>query len=302
MARRRRRRRSAATPLILVSLLLAAIVVWSISPRGHARKPSPPPLVQTSPASSPSPVPAASPLTATASPAATPATPAAPPSFAPNAPKLAIIIDDCGQWFDIERGFIALPIPLTLSVMPGVRYTARIADLAEQGGKGVMLHLPMEPISHAVSGPGQIDVGMTDDAIAAQTESDVDQVPLAAGVNNHEGSAATADLRVMTDVMEIVKRHGLFFVDSRTTAKTVAARTAQADGVPNASRNVFLDNVATVAYTESMLQQAAALAKEKGFAIAIGHPKTTTLQALRHLYPRIEAQGVRFVRVSELVR
>ncbi|MDQ2872201.1 MAG: divergent polysaccharide deacetylase family protein, partial [Candidatus Eremiobacteraeota bacterium] len=150
--------------------------------------------------------------------------------------------------------------------------------------------------------PGEIKTSMSDAAIAAQTQDDLAQVPLATGVNNHEGSEASADPRVMQAVMGIVKAHGLFFVDSMTNAKSIAAQTARTDGVPTASRDVFLDNKDDVAYSESMLERAVAIAKANGSAIAIGHPRPTTLEALRASYAKMEAEGVHFVFVSQLVR
>ncbi len=164
-----------------------------------------------------------------------------------------------------------------------------------------MLHLPMEPLSHKRSGPGEIETSMSDSAIDAQTVDDLDQVPLARGVNNHEGSAATADPRVMKDVLQEVKARGLFFIDSRTSAATVAALQARADGIPTASRDVFLDNVKDEAYTERMLLRAAAAARLKGSAIAIGHPNASTLAALRNLYQRLQVEGVEFVPAANLV-
>ena len=217
-------------------------------------------------------------------------------------PRVAIIIDDCGQWPAIERGYIALPIALTLSVMPHVRYTAEIAQAAAAAGKGVMLHLPMEPLSHINPGAGKITTTMSDAQIIAQTNDDLAQVPLAKGVNNHEGSAASADPRVMRDVIAVIKDHGLFFIDSMTSAASVGAQTASAGGVPTASRDVFLDNREDVAYTESMLEQAVRVAKRHGSAIAIGHPRATTLAALTQFYPKMQGEGVRFVLASELVR
>ena len=216
--------------------------------------------------------------------------------------QVALIIDDCGQWLHTERGIIALPIPITLSVLPHVTYSTLIAQEAAAAGKGVMLHLPMEPLSHVNPGPGEIKTAMDDAAVAKQTEDDVAQVPLAKGVNNHEGSEASADPRVMKDVIGVIKQHDLFFIDSRTNAKSVGAEQAQDAGVPTASRNVFLDNQASVAYTESMLEHAVAIAKRDGSAIAIGHPKPTTLEAIRDLYPKMEAEGVRFVLAQDLVQ
>lgn len=265
--------------------------------------PSPSPFAPTaSPAATAAASPAASP---TASPAAS-AAPALSPAPAPSPTvaggvQLAIIIDDCGQWLDTEQALIALPIPLTVSVLPHVRYTERIAQEAQDAGKGVMLHLPMEPLSHIYPGPGEIKDAMTDDEVTKQTEDDVAQVPLAKGANNHEGSEASADERVMKDVMAVMKAHGLFFVDSRTNAKSVGQTIAQDDGVPNAKRDVFLDNQASVAYTESMLERAVDIAKRDGSAIAIGHPKPTTLAAIRDLYPKLQAEGVQFVLAQTLV-
>lgn len=213
-----------------------------------------------------------------------------------------MIVDDCGQWLDIERGYLALPIELTLSVMPHERYTQLIAREARSAGKGVMLHLPMEPLSHVFPGRGEIKGAMSDAQIVAQTQDDIAQVPLAAGVNNHEGSAASADPRVMNLVIGVVKQHGLFFIDSRTNGASVAAATAAAAGVPTASRAVFLDNVADVSATEAQLERAVAVAKATGSAIAIGHPRPTTLRALTEYYPKMQAEGVRFVLASSLVR
>ena len=202
-----------------------------------------------------------------------------------------------------ERGFIALPIPLTLSVLPHVHATALIAQEASAAGKGVMLHLPMETLSGLYPGPGEVTTEMTDAQITAQVEDDLAQVPLAAGVNNHEGSKASADSRVMRDVIAVLKAHGhLFFIDSRTNAASVAQSVAAAHGIPTASRDVFLDNKADVAYTEAQLRAAVEIAKRTGSAIAIGHPRPTTLAAVRALAPELQAEGVTFVLAQSLTR
>jgi len=218
-----------------------------------------------------------------------------------GAARVAIIVDDCGQWIDTERGFIALPVPLTLAVLPDVRYTKTIAQDAQAAGKGVMLHLPMEPISHINPGPGKITTEMGNRAIVAQVERDLAQVPEAAGVNNHEGSEATADPRVMRDVLGVLKRDDKFFIDSLTSSKSVAGKMAAQDGIPTADRNVFLDNEANVAYTEGQLREAVRVAERDGSAIAIGHPRPSTLEALRAMIPQMQAAGVQFVLVQDLV-
>jgi uncharacterized protein len=250
-----------------------------------------------------SPEPAASPeASANASPEASPAASASPGVLAapPAGARLALIIDDCGQWPETERGFIALPVALTLSVLPHVRYGDEIARSAHAAGKGVMLHLPMEPRSGIDPGPGRITTAMDDAAIAAQVSADIAAVPLATGVNNHEGSRATSDDRVMRDIAAVLAEHHLFFIDSRTVASSVAARDAVAAGVPSAARDVFLDDVANVDAVEAQLRRAAAIAKERGSAIAIGHPRASTLLAVRALLPELERDGISFVDAADL--
>jgi uncharacterized protein len=216
--------------------------------------------------------------------------------------KLALIVDDCGQWLDVERGYLALGIPLTMSVLPDVHGTATIAQEASDAGKGVMLHLPMETISGMNPGPGKVTTEMTDAQITTQVEADLAQVPLARGVNNHEGSKGSSDTRVMNDVIAVLaKRGNLFFIDSKTSPTSVAEQVAAAQGVPTAARDVFLDNKEDVAYSEGQLREAAAIAKRTGSAIAIGHPRPTTLAAVKALIPELQAQGIEFVLASDLV-
>jgi polysaccharide deacetylase 2 family uncharacterized protein YibQ len=314
-------RRFPGVALILIALVAAGASWWLLRPRHNEPAPQ---YAAVEPSSAPSaaetPYPqesAASEVTAeplgspetpaeSASPAppystAAPSPTGVPPSN-PNGPKLALIVDDCGQWIDTERAFVALGVPLTLSVLPDVPYTATIAREAAGAGKGVMLHLPMETVSGLNPGPGKVTTEMSDAQITAQVEADLAQVPLARGVNNHEGSKASADARVMRDVIGVLaKRGNLFFVDSRTSSESLGERTAHEGGVPTAGRDVFLDNQATVAYTEAQLREAAAVARRTGSAIAIGHPHPTTLAAVRAMIPELQASGIQFVLVGDLV-
>jgi polysaccharide deacetylase 2 family uncharacterized protein YibQ len=223
------------------------------------------------------------------------------PPASSGGPRLAIIIDDCGQWPDTEHGFIALPVALTMSVLPHVRYGTQIARDAQAAGKGIMLHLPMEPVSGIDPGPGRITTKMDDAAITAQVRDDIASVPLATGVNNHEGSRATADDRVMRDVAAVLAADHLFFIDSLTSGSSIAQRDARAAGIATASRDVFLDNVADVDATEAQLRHAAQVAKTNGTAIAIGHPRPTTLAAVRALLPELQRDGITFVFARDLV-
>src|SRR5438270_12441806 len=210
MAKKKRRAKNIGSvlPLLSVAAVFGAAIVWAVWPH-HKRAAHRAPAVHVVSALTPQPQ------------TPQPATPGPEVSETPivvrpvgrghgeGKAQVALIIDDCGQWLDMERGVIALPIPVTLAVLPHVHYSKLIAQEASDAGKGVMLHLPMEPVSRAYPGPGEIKTDMNDDAIVAQAEDDVAQVPLAKGVNNHEGSAASADERVMRDVMGVVKNHGL---------------------------------------------------------------------------------------------
>lgn len=296
--------------LALIALIcIAALAGWwllrPLPPRVTRALPQAPatelPAVATvQPVATPSPQASALPPAPTSSPS-----PAMSPATAltanPNGAQLALIVDDCGQWLQTERGFIALDVPLTLSVLPHVRYGTLIAQEATQAGKGVMLHLPMEPLSAINPGPGKITTEMNDAQITAQVRDDLADVPLARGVNNHEGSKASADPRVMRDVLAVLADRGLFFIDSLTSAASVGEQTARAMGVPTAARSVFLDNRADVAYSEQQLLEAAAIARRTGSAIAIGHPRPTTLAAVAQMIPKLEASGIRFVLAGQLV-
>lgn len=286
--------------LLLLILACAALAWWVLRPlpvHRHQHLAGVVTTQPTSPAATTRPTPLVS-ATASTSPSPTPL----PSPVRSGGARLAIIIDDCGQWLRTERGFIALPIPVTLSVLPDVRYTGLIAREAQDAGQGVMLHLPMQPISAINPGPGAITTTMSDAAIRVQVEADLEHVPLAQGVNNHEGSKATANPRVMRDVAQAIARHGgLFFVDSLTIANSVAAKSTREAGIPSATRDVFLDDRANVAYTQRQLLSAAAVARQQGSAIAIGHPRPTTLAALRAMIPKLESEGVRFVLVRDIV-
>jgi uncharacterized protein len=215
--------------------------------------------------------------------------------------RLAIIIDDCGQWPVTERAFVALPFPLTLSVLPHVRFGGAIARDASAAGKGVMLHLPMQTVSGRYPGPGTITTTMPDAAIRNEVAGDLAELPQARGVNNHEGSLATQDARVMGDIADVLLADKQFFIDSRTSSASVGESVTRGRGVPSASRSVFLDNVDNEAAVEARLREAIGEARATGSAIAIGHPRAATLAAVRIIAPTAAADGVDLTLASALV-
>ena len=229
----------------------------------------------------------------------------APPSSAASAgpARVAILIDDLGNDRAAVDRISRWTWPVSTAVLPALPGSVETARELERSGKEVLLHLPMEPKGFPAvrPGPGVVLLSQSDEAIAATLERDLDSVPGAVGVNNHMGSAATADARVMRAVVAVLSRRGLFFLDSRTTDATVARDVAREANVRSASRRVFLDDVATESAVEASLQGLFARARSEGSAIAIGHPHPATLAVLDRELPRLAEHGVRLVRISELV-
>jgi len=216
--------------------------------------------------------------------------------------RLAIILDDLGNDRAAADAIFALPYPLTISVLPNHAHSAEIAEAAHRRGYEVMLHLPMQSVGNETPEAQELHPGMPADDIPVLFEQMMQSVPNAAGVNNHQGSQATADPALMDELMPVLQKWNLFYVDSRTTAATVAYDTAQRFGVRSGFRNVpFLDDVAEVSPVRKQLELAIRGAREKGEAIAIGHPHPATLQALSELLPQAEARGVHLVYASDLV-
>ena len=216
--------------------------------------------------------------------------------------QLAIILDDLGSDRAAADAIFALPFPLTISVLPNHAHSAEIAEEAHRRGYEVMLHLPMQSVGNETPEAQELHPGMPADDIPLLFEQMLQSVPNATGVNNHQGSQATADAALMEELMPTLQKWNLFYVDSRTTAATVAYDTAQRFGVRSAFRNVpFLDDVAEASAVRKQLELALRGAKDKGQAIAIGHPHPATLQALREILPQAESRGVQLVHASDLV-
>lgn len=228
-----------------------------------------------------------------------PETPVPPPERA----RLAIIIDDLGGAAPGTDELLALDRPLTFAVLPFLRFTAREAELARARGHQVILHLPMQPADPAVDpGPGAITVNLGDDEIRAAVRRDLEAVPGVVGVNNHMGSLATTDRRVMDIVMSVVAEAGLFFVDSSTARSSVVRAAARAAGVPTGFNVRFIDNVKDVETIKKELARIGDDALRSGQAITTGHAHPATARAVREMIPQLEARGIRLVFVSELVR
>lgn len=218
-------------------------------------------------------------------------------------PKVAIIIDDLGNSLETARLFIEFPYPITFSILPKTPRATEIGLEAVEEGNGVMLHLPMEAeIGNEKLGDGAILTTMNEEEIRRQVEEDLAFLPMASGVNNHMGSKASGDLRVVKAVIKVLQKKDLFVVDSWTSPASVFYITAKHMQVPSAKRDVFLDNEHDVSYIKEQIKQLLALAKKNGLAIGIGHPYLETIQALNESLDAFEKAGVDFVLVEEIVK
>jgi hypothetical protein len=165
-----------------------------------------------------------------------------------------------------------------------------------------MLHLPMEPneFPRVNPGPGALMSAMTPDELIDQLNRNLDDVPLAKGVNNHMGSRLTSSSFQMNQIFSILKKRNLFFIDSRTTTETVARQSARLLQVPFSQRDVFLDHVQERAFVEKQILALIKTAKEHGGAVGIGHPYAITLEVLEEMLPEIKKQ-VDIVPASQMV-
>ncbi len=217
-------------------------------------------------------------------------------------PLVAIIIDDLGYDKKIAKKLSNLNAMLTFSILPGSPFQKSIARLARDKGFGIMLHLPMEPVEYpdVNPGPGTLLTSMTPDQLTRQLEKDLDAVPFIKGVNNHMGSKMTAESSQMYQIFSILKKRGLYFVDSRTTAETLCKPSARLFQIPFAQRDVFLDHQVKVEFIRKQLNELLQIAQRNGYAVGIGHPHSLTYQVLHEKLPDLQKK-IRLVPASQIV-
>jgi polysaccharide deacetylase 2 family uncharacterized protein YibQ len=217
-------------------------------------------------------------------------------------PVVSIIIDDMGYKKGISEKFCRLDAALTFSVFPYSPFKTNIIKNASDHGVEIMLHLPMEPNEYprVNPGPGALLSSMTPDELIGQLNRNLDDVPLAKGVNNHMGSRLTGSSFQMNQIFSILKKRQLFFIDSRTTTETVARQSARLLQVPFSQRDIFLDHVQERAFIEKQILELIKTAKQHGEAVGIGHPYEVTFEVLRNMLPKIKNQ-VDIVPASRLV-
>ena len=219
--------------------------------------------------------------------------------------KVAIIIDDMGNSLEAIEKVIRLGQAITVAVLPYSRLAHETATIARQNNLEVILHLPLESLYNYYDNNhtrGIIHSGMDADEIISAVEESVGQVPYIDGVNTHMGSKITSDTDLIRIILEQLKNRGLYFIDSRTTAESVAFDEAQKMGIPSAVRNVFLDSEIEEGFIRSQLIRLFRHAQQNGSAVGICHPSPETLKVLRENLHLVERYGLQTVFASEVVR
>lgn len=223
------------------------------------------------------------------------------PTFADDV--LVIVMDDLGYNLDRAERVLGWPLPITLGVLPYAPHAREIAERGSRSGKEVIVHQPMEalPSAHARFERGMLEQAMSGERFDHQLADALNRLPQAVGINNHTGSLLTAHRASMDRVMQQARERGLFFLDSRTTAETVAESAARDWLVPTIRRDVFLDHEPSEAALASAFEQALAIARRKGHAVVIAHPYPISLAFLERRFADLPA-GIRLSSLESVIR
>lgn len=226
---------------------------------------------------------------------------AAPPEETDN-PVISIIIDDIGYRLKNDIRAIALPGPLAYGIMPHAPHSGRMSELATSKGKEIILHLPMQALNrNEFLGPGALTLNMTRKLFLNTLDMDLNAVPNVIGVNNHMGSLLTRHPGHMQWLMEAIKTHGYFYIDSLTSEQSIAAQIAKENQVPYIRRDVFLDNEQDHAYIRGQFMELVKTARRKGSAVGIGHPNPGTIDVLMETLPNLQRYGVQIINLQEMI-
>ena len=216
-------------------------------------------------------------------------------------PAMVIIIDDLGNARRIGEHVVALPGPVTLSILPHTPFAQHLARLGHDRGKEVMLHVPMSNHGNVPLGSGALTLELNEAEFKLKLQHNLAAIPFVQGFNNHTGSALTEVSQPMHWTMQVAQAQQLFFVDSRTTANSIAAVKARELQVPYLERDIFLDNRTEPEYLQAQFDQAKNIAQRYGAAILIGHPHQNTIRFLQQALPQLDEAGIQLVAPSALL-
>ncbi|MBL1353329.1 MAG: divergent polysaccharide deacetylase family protein [Zetaproteobacteria bacterium] len=205
--------------------------------------------------------------------------------YAMKASGLALIVDDMGYDVLALKRLLALSIPLTISILPNAPFAVSVANMTHQAGQVVMLHLPMEPMGEHYKNrmdASFLKVGMDEVAVRDMMMHDLTAVPYVEGINNHMGSRLTSMIEPMTWVMQVCREKSLFFVDSKTSSKSLAATVARQYGLVWGSRAIFLDDSVEPSAMQKAWHRMQLCVQRQQRCIVIAHPHRQTLEFLEH--------------------
>ena len=215
-------------------------------------------------------------------------------------PKLIFVIDDIGNTTHYHQKLEQLGDNVTYAILPKLAYSQYFSKLSLKTGAEVILHLPLESQANLYPGPGLIKTDMSLSQIRKILNADLKTVPYYVGINNHMGSYGTSNIEFMTMLLKEIKAKGIFFLDSRTTTKGIPSEIGKGIDFPVLERDVFLDNIDDKSYIRGQLQELLEIAKNKGYAIAIGHYRPKTLEVLFEEIPKLKKQGFVIVSLSDI--
>jgi polysaccharide deacetylase 2 family uncharacterized protein YibQ len=213
-------------------------------------------------------------------------------------PKIAVVVDDLGPNKRPVQSLLDSAVPLVFSILPHETHSKWIADTAYERGHEIIAHIPMEAETEKKLGAGGLYTWMKADEIQEVLEKDVETIPHIIGISNHMGSAFTADEKAMDVLMAALKEKKFVFLDSMTTQTSAGTIAARKHGVHLYKRNIFLDNKDDPAYIEKQWKKAVKLAKQRGYAIVLAHPRKNTITFLEKV---LRKNDVEFVTLSELL-
>lgn len=195
--------------------------------------------------------------------------------------KLAIVIDDIGYRHKEDDQIYAMPTSISVAIIPAAPYAKERNAQAYQQGRDILIHMPMQPLGGQKIETGGLKLGLTAAEVQQRVDTAHQIVSHAIGMNNHMGSAATADSTLMTHLMQNLKQKQLFFLDSRTNGRSVAGKIAKQFGISSLDRHIFLDDSDALADVQRQFQSAVHFARKHGTAIVIGHPRKNTIAVLQ---------------------
>jgi hypothetical protein len=219
--------------------------------------------------------------------------------------KVAIVIDDWGYSLRYIPLLKQINVPMTISVLPYLKYSAAVAEIAQKQGKKVILHLPLEP----ELGAREIKLeehtilsNMSEEEVMQNLNGALSSVPYVCGVSNHMGSRLTTDIHLMSVLFTELKKRQLFFLDNLVTNKSVARQAANKTQIKFVSRDFFLDNLDDREYVKKQFSKLIDFALQNGQAVGVGHPRIATLAVLNDMIPQMQEKGIKFVFVSDLAK